>query len=157
VTDELSIRCARPVDDGELAALYRAAYEQNAEHGFPSSMCECAAEDVAEWRRSRTVIVAERGGELVGAVQLLPRDDWDVPELGRLAVHPRAQGQGLGDRLRHRAETHACEHGCDRLKLRTLSGHPFLEDWYESRGYERVGIERLAHRPYDAPIMEKRL
>lgn len=154
---EREIRNATRDDAPALVTLYREAYRENAAMGFPSSMTTVEESTVEAWFDDRTVFVATRPGEVLGAVQVIPRSDWDVPEIGRLAVLPEAQGQWLGGRLLERAEEQVRSDGWTRVRLRTLSGHPFLEDWYRRAGYERVGIERLANRPYDAPILEKEL
>lgn len=153
----VDVRDATIGDVSRLVCLYRRAYGENERMGFPSSMTTLEPETVREWLRTRSVFVADREGKVVGCVHLVPRDDWQVPELGRLVVAPAHQGAGIGNRLLTAAEDAARSRGDDRLRLRALSGHPFLEDWYRRRGYRRVGIEHLGDRPYDARIMETEL
>jgi ribosomal protein S18 acetylase RimI-like enzyme len=52
--------------------------------------------------RSNTVLVAERGDHIIGAVRGLL--DGDTCRVGRLAVHPDAQGSGLGELLMRELE-----------------------------------------------------
>ncbi|WP_262178155.1 GNAT family N-acetyltransferase [Haloarcula laminariae] len=151
------VQNARTADVPALVELYHRAYEGNKRIGFPSSVLECGADDVAEWIHNRRVLVAIDAEEIVGVVQIIPRPEWNMPEIGRLAVSPDHQTQGVGTLLLESAEESLRAEGRESVRLRTLSGHPFLEDWYRRAGYERVGIERLSDRPYDAPIMEKGL
>ncbi|MFB9808051.1 GNAT family N-acetyltransferase [Haladaptatus pallidirubidus] len=153
----LEVRNATAEYVSVLVKVYHTAYRENKRMGFPSSVLECDTDDVADWLRNRTVLVAKREDEIVGVVQLIPRSDWDTPEIGRLAVSPDYQGEGIGQLLLESVEEHAKADGQDSIHLRTLSRHPFLEDWYRQEGYERIGIERLSNRPYDVPIMEKEL
>lgn len=153
----LDIREATVEDVPALVTLYRRAYAGNERLGFPSRMTAVDRERVQEWLRTRSVFVARHRGEIVGAAHVIRRSDWDVPELGRLAVAPAHQERGIGTRLLEYGETQIRSAGWERLRLRTLSGHPFLEDWYRRRGYERIGVEYLDDRPHDAPVLEKEL
>ncbi len=66
---------------------------------------------------THTVLGAYLGDELVGSVRA--QDRTDGVHLGRLIVHPRLQGQGLGSRLLHGVEA-ACM-GAQRFEL--FTGH----------------------------------
>lgn len=156
-SDPFAIRRATPADVQSLVRLYRRAYGENERRGFPSSMTGVEPATVREWLPTRRVFVATIDASVVGAVQLVPRPDWDIPELARLAVEPTHQRQGIGDRLLAFGERAARQDGHERLRLRTLEGHPVLGDWYRRRGYDRVGVEALPDRPFDAPILETAL
>lgn len=153
----LDVRTAADGDVSDLVELYRTAYSENERIGFPSSMTSLERARVEGWLRTRSVFVGVCEGDLLGAVHLIPRPDWEVPELGRLVVEPGRQGRGLGTRLLEFGEGRARSAGTDRIRLRTLAGHPFLEDWYRRRGYRRIDVEPLDDRPYDAPVLEKEL
>ncbi|UBV43440.1 GNAT family N-acetyltransferase [Deinococcus taeanensis] len=91
--------------------------------------------------------VAWRGAGPVGAYALLPSDPPFWPDdpahealyLHKLAVHPDAQGQGLGRTLLAHAVdlTRAAERPW--LKLDTAVTRPALQRLYEDFGFERVG------------------
>nr|WP_255666071.1 GNAT family N-acetyltransferase [Haladaptatus sp. DYF46] len=151
------IRNARVEDASALADLYRRSYAENEKIGFPSSVADCDEETVTRWIRDRTVFVAAHDGEFVGAVQMIPHLDRELPEIGRLAVSPEWQERGIGSALLESAEEHVKSDGWGTVRLRTLSDHPFLEDWYRRCGYERTGVQSLDNRPYDAPLLEKEL
>lgn len=153
----IDVRRATAADVPALVALYRRAYAENERLGFPSSMTTVGPSRVASWLDDRTVFVATSDGDVVGAVHLIRRPDWPVPELGRLAVAPAHQGRGYGGQLLEFGEEYARDAGWERLRVRTLAGHPVLEDWYRRRGYARIDVEPLEDRPYDAPILEKHL
>ena len=162
----LSIRDATHADADRLAAVYRDAYAANVEAGFPSRAATVGTADVETWihEHDRDVFLAENpernGGAgdeaIVGSGQLRRRSEWRALELGRLAVVEAQKRRGIGDMLLDHGERVARDRGHDSLRLRTFTGHPVLPDWYDRRGYERVGRERLASRPYDVLVMEKR-
>ena len=151
------IRPATTADVPAMAALYRQAYDGLAELGFPSSMQTEDGERLRDWLDTRDLFVADRGEELVGAVALIPHDDWPCPELGRLAVDPGHQEAGIGTALREHVEQTVRERGHDRIRLRTFTGHPFLREWYERAGYTKVGDQELDTPHYDLHVLEKDL
>lgn len=151
------IRPATRDDIPVLAELYRRAYGGLAELGFPSSMQTVDGDRLADWLDTRELFVADTGVELVGAVHLIPRENWPCPELGRLAVHPDHQESGVGTRLREHVEKTARERGHECIRLRTFTGHPFLRDWYKRAGYETADSQELDTRHYDLHVLEKEL
>lgn len=164
----VSIRDATHGDADRLAAVYRDAYAANVEAGFPSRAATVGTADVETWihEHDRDIFLAEdpepddgdaASDGIVGSVQLRRRSEWRALELGRLAVVEAQKQRGIGDMLLDHGERVASDRGHDSLRLRTFTGHPVLPDWYDRRGYERVGRERLASRPYDVLVMEKRL
>ena len=60
-------------------------------------------------------------------------------ELSRLYVHPDHWGEGIGSALIDRIETWVAERGAERLRLIVLADNEIGNDFYESRGYRRVG------------------
>ncbi|MFC7069419.1 GNAT family N-acetyltransferase [Halobaculum lipolyticum] len=158
-----AIRPATGADAPPLAALYRAAYGRLADRGFPSSAAETDADEVRAWLADRECWVVDRdardtdAGTVAAAVQLRERDGWPCPEVCRLAVSPDRQREGLGALLLDHAEGVVADRGHDRVRLRSFTDHPFLLDWYAERGYERVGLQELDSRPFDVPVLERRL
>ncbi|MEE6208907.1 GNAT family N-acetyltransferase [Salarchaeum sp. III] len=137
----VEIRRATADDVPALVPLYRAAYQTTADLGYPTSMTDVDHEYVRSWfadEEPSAEFVAERDSEVVGAVRVLETEDHPFAE--RLAVAPDEQGAGIGARLFEHAETYARERGYDRLQLGTYSEHPFLIDFYESRGYEQYTV-----------------
>lgn len=155
VTD-LAIRRATAGDAADLGAVYRSAYRENRELGFPAKAGSATAEEVAGWIREHTVLVGTVDDEVVAGVRLEETDPGRV-KLSRLGVHEDWKGEGIGRRLVDRAEALARDRGADVLRLTTPEDHPFLPDWYRRRGYEDAGEYPLDYREYDEVILEKSL
>lgn len=151
----LQIRPATPDDAERLAAVYRSAYAENRELGFPTKAADATAEQVADWIRDARVFVAD-DGDPVGAVRIEETAP-DRVKLSRLAVRDDRKGEGVGTDLLDHAERVAHEDGYDELWLTTPPEHPYLGDLYRSRGYERTGDYPLEYRDYDEMRMAKPL
>ncbi|MEU6808752.1 GNAT family N-acetyltransferase [Streptomyces sp. NPDC046831] len=85
------------------------------------------------------VFVARLGDEVVGSVRGRVAED-GAASIGKLCVHPRLQGHGIGARLLHAAESAlAGQHGATRFRLHT--GHRSENNLrlYRRVGYQRVG------------------
>ncbi|WP_313693887.1 GNAT family N-acetyltransferase [Halorarum halobium] len=154
--DDLEVRPARTADADRLAAVYRSAYERNRELGFPAKAESATGAEVAEWISERRVYVATVGDDPVGGVRLEETDPGRV-KLGRLAVHDRWKGRGIGGRLLDHAEEAGRDLGAETVRLTTPEGHPFLPALYRDRGYEKTGEYPLAYREYDEIVLEKQL
>ncbi|CAL9625246.1 dTDP-fucosamine acetyltransferase [Streptomyces sp. enrichment culture] len=90
------------------------------------------------------VFVARLGDEVVGSVRGRETDDGSAA-IGKLCVHPRLQGHGIGARLLKAAEAAlAEEHGATRFRLHT--GHRSESNLrlYRRVGYETVGTAQGA-------------
>ncbi|EFF90084.1 MULTISPECIES: GNAT family N-acetyltransferase [Streptomyces] len=95
-------------------------------------------EEVAE----DCVFVARLGEEVVGSVRGRVTED-GAAAIGRLCVHPRLQGHGIGARLLRAAEKAlADERGATRFRLHT--GH---RSEGNLRLYRRVGYEAVGTSP----------
>lgn len=152
----IRIRPARPDDAEALAATYRDAYQQSRELGFPMKAGSATAQQVAEWIRDDHVLVAVDDEELVGGARL-SHPEPSVTKVSRVGVRESRKGEGIGSRLLAAAEEAARERGDERARLTTPEEHPFLVEFYESRGYEIVGDYPLDFREYDEVILEKAL
>jgi hypothetical protein len=64
---------------------------------------------------------------------------------------------GLGSFLLSSAEACLRRRGRDRVRLATVTGHPYLPEMYYSRGYEPVGVDLVDSRPYDVFRLQKTL
>jgi len=153
---ELQIRRATVGDADELARVYRSAYRENRELGFPAKAGSATEQQVAEWVTEDRVDAAEAGGEIVGAVRLETTDP-DRAKLSRLGVRDDWKGRGVGSRLLDHAEAVARDWGCERIWLTTPGEHPYLPDLYRRRGYEETEPYPLDFREYDEIVMEKRV
>ncbi|MFC4407592.1 GNAT family N-acetyltransferase [Haloarchaeobius iranensis] len=151
---EPAIRAATVEDADTLAAVYRTAYRENRRLGFPAKAESATAETVTGWIREHHVLVATVDGEVVGGVRLSATDP-DRVKLSRLAVHEDRKGEGIGSALVDAAEAWVRETGRETVWLTTPDEHPFLPEFYRSRGYEKTGDYPLEYRDYDEIRMEK--
>ncbi|WP_320777515.1 GNAT family N-acetyltransferase [Streptomyces sp. CRN 30] len=99
-------------------------------------------ESVREEVITDCVFVARLGEEVVGSVRGALTED-GTAAIGKLCVHPRLQGHGIGARLLRAAEaTLAEEHGATRFRLH--AGHRSEGRLYQRVGYESVGTSKGA-------------
>ncbi|MFE4667599.1 GNAT family N-acetyltransferase [Streptomyces sp. NPDC056716] len=88
------------------------------------------------------VFVARLGDEVIGAVRGAAREDGSAA-IGRLCVHPRLQGHGIGARLLKAAESALADrHGTKRFRLHTGHRSEGNLRLYRKVGYETVGTEK---------------
>ncbi|GAA4978426.1 GNAT family N-acetyltransferase [Rhizobium sp. S152] len=140
----------------ELAAVYRNAYQENRELGFPAKAESATAQTVTEWIRDNTVLVALVEGRVIGGVRL-EATATDRIKLSRLCVHEDWKGEGVGSKLLDIAEERAADSGVDSIWLTTPEQHPYLPSLYRDRGYEATEPYPLEYRDYDEVVMEKSL
>ncbi|CAL9375081.1 hypothetical protein SUDANB58_00936 [Streptomyces sp. enrichment culture] len=90
------------------------------------------------------VFVARLGDEVVGSVRGRLTED-GAASIGKLCVHPRLQGHGIGARLLRAAESAlAEEHGATHFRLRTGHRGEGGLRLYRRAGYEAIGTARGA-------------
>ena len=150
------IRRATAADAESLARVYRSAYAENRELGFPARAESATESDVAEWIEESRFFVATVENEVVGGARLEPTDSGRV-KLSRLGVHENWKRTGVGSRLLDHAEDAVRDWGYDTVWLTTPGDHPYLPDYYRRRGYQRTGTYPLEYREYDEIVMEKRV
>jgi GNAT superfamily N-acetyltransferase len=133
----------------ELGALLYACVHDGASVGFV--MPYRATDSVAFWLNqvkpgvqacTRAVLVARRGGTIVGSVQL----DYDTPpnqphraEVRKLLVHPDHRRQGVAQMLMAELHRRAALLGRNLLTLDTRTGDK-AEPLYAALGYQSVGV-----------------
>lgn len=143
------IRTAVPDDYAAVAELTVDAY---ADGGHLSGGEDYAAtlSDVAGRACAGEILVAIDGQDVLGAV-LLVRPGSEYAEIGRpgevefrmLAVSPKAQRRGIGERLVNRCLERAREWGADRV---VISARDFIEA--PLRLYARMGFVRMPERDW---------
>jgi GNAT superfamily N-acetyltransferase len=148
--DDLTIRPITTDDAGEVLTLQRAAFVQEALiYGTPhmppltQTLDEITAELV-----ENLGCVAVRSCRIVGAVRA--QRDGDLLLIGRLAIAPDQQGEGLGTALLTAVERRGADAGASVAELFTGSLSEANLRLYEREGYvesERVpgddGIEQV--------------
>ena len=137
-SDDLQIRAIRPGDAGETLTLQRAAFVQEALI-YDSVQMPPLTQTLDELRAElvdNLGCVAVDGGRVVGAVRA--RADGELLLIGRLAIAPDRQGEGLGSRLLEAVEQRGRANGCREAELFTGSLSAANLRLYERCGYRET-------------------
>lgn len=156
MTDQVTIAPAGVADAGEILTVQRAAYLVEAQrYGDPflPPLTETLDEVRAALAGPTIVLAARLGPRLVGSVRA--RVDGDTAHVGRLAVAPDQQGQGLGGRLLAAVEA-ACAGQVARFALFTGAQSAANLGLYARRGY-RVVAQRPDENGNGLAVLEKTL
>ncbi|WP_448720991.1 GNAT family N-acetyltransferase [Microbacterium natoriense] len=149
----ITIRPISPSDAGEVLTLQRAAFVSEAQiYGDPDqpALTQSLEELEAELRTAKGV-VAVLDRRIVGALRA--REGDGLLQIGRIAVAPDVQGEGIGRRLLEAIEN---DTDCDEAELFTGSLSEANIALYESCGYRRS--ERIDQGDGTAQVfMRKRL
>ena len=133
---------------GDVLALILDAFAyMNGRIEPESSANRLTVAQMAEQAHSGTVYIAETAGRVVGCMFCKVRGD--ALYLGKLAVSPDCQGQGIGRLLLAEAETEARARGLSSLELEARIELTENHDAFASMGFERVGTS--AHPGFDRP------
>jgi ribosomal protein S18 acetylase RimI-like enzyme len=130
----VTVRIAQPIDAAAIAETLRAAFAPFEGRYTPAAFTATTptASQVADRFQEGPIWLAEQEGRVVGTVSVVPRSG-DL-YLRSMAVHPTAQGQGIGARLLAAVEGFA-KPGYRRIVLTTT---PFLDA--AIRLYQRAGF-----------------
>jgi GNAT superfamily N-acetyltransferase len=145
----VEIRPANGFADWEdlLALLRRAFAFMEGRIDPPSSLHRLDAAGLAAKARAERCLLAFRGGQLVGCAFCEPRRA--SLYIGKLAVEPKLQGQGIGRALLARAEAEARALGLPALELQTR-----IELVENHRAFGQLGFVRTgetAHAGFARP------
>ena len=80
--------------------------------------------------------VAVDEDEIVGSVSVVPEPDWLY--IRSMAVLPKAQGLGIGNKMLQEAERYAADNGFDKLFLYTTYFSASAIKLYEKNGFYKV-------------------
>ena len=133
--------------DDLLALIRRAFAYMDGVIDPPSSAHLLSADSLAEKAKREAGFLAVENGRIVGCVFALERArDFYV---GKLAVEPALQGQGVGSRLMQSVEDLARERDKDAIELQAR-----IELTANHAAFARLGFRetaRTAHAGYDRP------
>ncbi|TPN89534.1 GNAT family N-acetyltransferase [Mesorhizobium sp. CU2] len=133
--------------DELLALIMRAFASMDGVIDPPSSAHLLTAKTLSEKAKRETAFLAIENGRIIGCVFALGRArDFYV---GKLAVDPERQRQGIGSRLMQAVERLAREGGKEAIELQTR-----IELTANHAAFARFGFretERTAHEGYDRP------
>jgi len=133
--------------DELLSLIMRAFAPMDGVIDPPSSAHLLDVENLRDKAGRETVFLALQDGRIAGCVFALERSaDFYV---GKLAVAPELQGQGIGGRLMQAVEDHARSRGKPAIELQTR-----IELTANHATFARLGFResaRTAHEGYDRP------
>lgn len=93
-------------------------------------------------RKNSVMLVAVNGDDFCGCVHLEKKSF--TCHLGMLTVSPTLQNFGLGKEILAASENFAKnEWDCDEINIHVISARKELISWYERRGFELTGDEKL--------------
>lgn len=150
------IRRADHGDAERLVAVYRSAYREIRELGFPAKAESATESNTHDWLDAGRVFLVEIEDHVVGAVRM----DESSPErakISRLAVHEDWKANGIGSAILDHVEELARTEGFEAIWLTTHGDHPHLPAFYRDRCYRETGDHPLDYRAYDEIVMEKTL
>ena len=157
---KIEVRLARLTDVSRLRQLLNSAYKRLADMGLNFNATfqddELTADGILEGR----TFVLDLNGKLVGTMKLRNRnvlDDRPCLYVGRFAVDPELQGQGLGLYLLKLTERLAMREKCTCLQLDTAQPADHLLKFYEDYGFKVVKQTYFEGKTYCSWIMEKSL
>lgn len=129
----IDITRASLVDAEAILTLQKLAYQSEAEvyHDFSIPPLTQTLEEMREDLRKQIVVKATLDTEIVGSARAYAKDG--TAFIGRVIVHPRLQGQGVGKRLMAAIESEFL--GVRRFEL--FTGHQSVRNlhFYRALGY----------------------
>lgn len=154
---DLAFRLATTEDVAAVVAIVNAAYREGGGRAWTTERDLVAGARIGPdglvallARPGNAVLVAHRGGRLVGCVHVARADATpsappgaraDECVLGMLSVDPAEQASGVGRALVAEAERVARERfGARVMSMRVIPTRAELVAWYERRGYARTGV-----------------
>ena len=158
-----TVRRARPADHAAVAELTASVYRGE---GYSSADYEPQLRDVGSRAATATVLVAETGERLVGAVTVATRGgEWaeqSVPGeavIRMLVVAADARGSGAGEALVRACLDTAREDGCTLVRLSSQEDMTAAHRLYERLGFVRTPshdwspVPGLHLRTYALPLV----
>jgi ribosomal protein S18 acetylase RimI-like enzyme len=142
-------RVANPADAMRLVELIRSAYRgEVSRQGWASEADLVGGEriDVDQVLKiidepNSMMLVLDGEQDIIACCQLTDLRD-GLAHFGTFAVHPSAQGVGLGRRLMAEAERHALTFGANMIEITVLAQQETLISWYERLGFRGTGEKR---------------
>lgn len=147
----MTIRAAKPADLSSIEEIVERAYSPYIERmGRPPGPM---LDDYAKRIDAGEASVVEHGGGVGGFLVLIDQEDHLL--LDNVAVHPDAQGHGLGRKLMDYADAEARRRGYNELQLYTHESMTENIVLYGRLGWEETG--RGLQAGFERVFMRKRL
>jgi mycothiol synthase len=133
-SDGVEVRSYRSDEDDEaVVAVLAAAYEGTDEAGW--DLARFRQRRGWPWFRAEDLLVAELEDGRLGGIHWLKRRGDGAGEVYNLAVHPDAQGRGLGPVLLHAGLEHLRRVGCHEVLLWVDLANERAVRLYTSQGF----------------------
>lgn len=113
----------------------------------PSSLHRLTAADLKHKARTEILVLARQGNTIVGC--MFCRDQGAYLYVGKIAIAPNMQGQGIGRAFIASAKKMANQEGMMGLELETRIELVENRHTFEKLGFVKVGED--AHKGYDRP------
>lgn len=138
--DNVTIELAAESDLQEILTLQYLAYQSEAEL-FDDKKIPPLTQTLSDIKKEYAagkILKAVRGGEIIGSVR--GRVDGETTYIGKLIVHPKFQGRGLGTRLLAEIERH-----CPSARFELFTSTRSLKNigLYERAGYKKFREKKL--------------
>ena len=150
----------------ELTALLHDAYASLGAMGLNYTAVDQSAEVTAKRIAGCKCFVAEHDGRLVGTAtikgwyQLSQCAYYAMPGVAivnQIAVHPEAQGRGIGSALLSSCSSWARQQGYERLALDTAVPAIHLVALYKRLGFEEVAHVQWPGKVYQSVVLSRQL
>ena len=166
--NELHIRRLAASDSlAELTRLLHRAYATLAAKGFNYTAVDQNESATRRQIESRECYVGFIAGRMIASLLLgsaVPEQlacEWyrrqGIGIIGRFAVEPTLQGQGIGSQMLSFAERRAQSLGALETAVDTAEGAQHLIQLYEKRGYRHVGHVQWEGKNYRSVVLSKTL
>lgn len=141
LSDPFCVRLATTSDVEGMASLLETLFEQEAEFEFDKGAHVSGLTQILTCSDAGRLIVSERGGKLIGMVNLLYTVSTAlggrVAILEDMVVSEQARGGGVGQQLLEFAINQCQEDGCRRITLLTDHDNAGAHQFYERCGFVR--------------------
>lgn len=149
--DRIEVRAAWAGDDSEIRSCVQAAYARYVDRmGKPPAPM---LDDYTDLIRRGVVRVATLGDRLVGLIVSWPEEDHFYVD--NVAVHPAAQGTGVGATLLADADNQARRARRDEIRLYTHTSMVENILYYPRKGFRET--HRAVDRGYERVYFSRRL
>lgn len=151
--DAVTVRLATEADSAAIADVLYAAFSAFKPEYTPEAFAVVtpSAKEVATRFAEGPIWVAERGGKAVGTVSVSTEPEGLY--IRSMAVHPEAQGVGVGHKLLDSVEGFLQAGDIERVFLYTTYFVPGAKVLYEKHGFEWVR-DTTAEEWYGTPGLE---
>ena len=155
---DFTIRRAEETDIRHVVRLladdFLGSQREKYEHPLPASYRRSF--DLIRNDPNNDIIVLERGGEIVGALQLtfiqcLTFQGGKRCQIEGVRIDRRLRGQGLGRRIVQWAVDEAREQGCHLIQLTMNKERSAVNDFYEELGFVGTHVGLKLYLDPDAP------